>query len=203
MNQLVIIGASAMGRETCVYARECGMEVRGFLDSRKGIMDDYPSYPPVLSSAEDYTPTADDVFLCALGEPEQKKRYVEMISIKRGKFATVIHPRSYIGSGVTIGEGSIIAPNATITTDVILGKHTTININSSINHDCTIGDYVTLSPGCNIAGWCKLGREAFMGVHSACLPHVVLGDRVYVAAGAVVTKSVESGRVMGIPARIK
>ena len=33
MKKLIIIGASAMGRETCVYAQDCGMKVKGFLDS--------------------------------------------------------------------------------------------------------------------------------------------------------------------------
>ena len=39
MSRLVIIGASAMGRETSAYARECGMVVKGFLDSRTNILE--------------------------------------------------------------------------------------------------------------------------------------------------------------------
>ena len=39
MSRLIIIGASAMGRETSAYAHECGMEVKGFLDSRTNILD--------------------------------------------------------------------------------------------------------------------------------------------------------------------
>ena len=67
-------------------------------------------------------------------------------------------------------------------------------------NDCKAGDYATLSPGCHVAGWCELGEGVFLGVHSAVIPHVNLGARVFVAAGAVVVKSIGSGRVMGVPA---
>ena len=69
MSQLVIIGASAMGRETCVYAQECGMVVKGFLDSRTNILDGQLGYAPILNSAEEYIPKHGDVFV---GNPFQK-----------------------------------------------------------------------------------------------------------------------------------
>ena len=69
MSRLVIIGASAMGRETSAYACECGMEVKGFLDSRTTILAGQSGYAPVLSSPEEYTPQGEDVFVCAIGDP--------------------------------------------------------------------------------------------------------------------------------------
>ena len=41
MKHLVIIGASALGREVCSYAAVCGIKVKGFLDSRANVLDDY------------------------------------------------------------------------------------------------------------------------------------------------------------------
>ena len=43
----------------------------------------------------------------------------------------------------------------------------------------------------------------FAGVGATVIPHVELGKGVYLAAGAVVTKSCAAGRLMGVPARIK
>ena len=200
MNNLVIIGASAMGRETCAYAYDCGLIVRGFLDSRSSILDGYDEYPPILGSVEEYTPGKDDVFVCAVGEPDEKKQYVDNILCKGGRFISVIHPSAYVGKNVDIDCGCIVAPSSTITADVKIGKHVIVNVSSSISHDCSIGDFVSISPGCHIAGWCTIGTNVFIGVHSTLIPHVTLCNGVYVAAGAVVTKSVESGRVMGIPA---
>jgi len=203
MKKLVIIGASAMGRETCGYARECGISVKGFLDSRIGLLDCYSGYPPIVSSVEDYDIDPEDVFVCAIGDPLKRCHYVETIKNKGGAFVSIVHHLAYVGQNVRIGVGCIVCPNVSITSDVIIGDHVILNTHSSINHDCNIGDYSTISPGCHIAGWCNIGAKSFMGIHSAIIPHASLGEGVYVAAGGVVTKSIETGRVMGIPARPK
>lgn len=200
MSQLVIIGASAMGREAFLYAQDCDMAIKGFLDSRKGILNGYRGYPAILSSPEMYHPSPEDVFVCAVGDGEQRRKYVECMEMKGGRFVSIIHPKAYVGRNVSIGAGCIICPNSTLTADIHLGSHVIINANSSIGHDCNIGDFATLSPGCHVAGWCSIGCETFMGVHSALIPHVSTGPGVYIAGGAVVTSSVATGRVMGVPA---
>lgn len=91
----------------------------------------------------------------------------------------------------------------TITVDTVLGKHVIVNVGSSINHDNHIGDGTTISPGCLLAGRVQIGRAVFLGVGSVLIPDVKLGDNVFVAAGATVTKSFESGRLMGVPAICK
>lgn len=199
--KLVIIGASAMGREACIYARECGYEVKGFLDSRDNILSDYHGYPPVLGPAEKYTPEGEDIFICAIGDPTMKRRYVEMFP--RVQWATLIHPKAYVGDNVILGEGSIICPNATITCDTEIGKHVIINVNASISHDCRVKNYVSISPGCTIAGWCTVGEEVFVGAQAALIAHIELGRSVFVAAGAIVTKSTDAPRIMGVPAKPK
>ena len=203
MSQLVIIGASAMGRETFTYATALGMQVKGFLDSRKNLLDDKPGYPPVLSSVEEYVVGIEDVFVCAVGDSVARRKFVELIEMRGGRFVSIIHPMAYVGQNVTIGDGCIICPNSTLTNDIQIGNHVIVNVNSSVSHDCSVGSFVTISPGCHIAGWCELKEDVFMGVHSAVVPHVSLGAGVFVAAGAVVTKSVDAGRVMGVPAILK
>lgn len=49
----------------------------------------------------------------------------------------------------------------------------------------------------------KIGNDVFIGVDSIIMPSVRIGDKVVVAAGSVVTKSVPSGVIVaGNPARI-
>lgn len=201
--RLVIIGAAAMGREACTYAREAGMSVKGFLDSRTSLLDCFTGYPPILGSAEDYEIAADDVFVCAVGDPAMKQKYAELIAKKGGTFVSVIHPLAYIGQNVTLGAGCIIAPHATITNDTVLGDHVIVNVNASVSHDNRIGELVSISPGCHLAGRVTLGARVFVGVGASIIPDVTLGVDVFVAAGAVVTRAVKLGRIMGIPARSK
>ncbi|MFK8164587.1 MAG: DapH/DapD/GlmU-related protein [Lewinella sp.] len=49
----------------------------------------------------------------------------------------------------------------------------------------------------------KIGNEVFIGIDSILLPGVVVEDKVIIAAGSVVTKSVPSGSIVaGNPAKI-
>jgi len=203
MKRLVIIGASAMGRETFAYARECGMEVRGFLDSRGDLLKGFKDYPPILSSVEEYHVKGDDVFVCAVGDPAMKRQYADAITAKGGAFVSVVHPSAYVGMNVRLGEGCIICPHAVITNDSTLGRHVIVNVSASINHDNHIGDCSTICPGCRLAGRVSVGQSVFLGTGAIVIPDVRLGDNVFVAAGAVVARSFESGRLMGVPAVCK
>ena len=203
MNKLVIVGARAMGREAYAYACECGMDVKGFLDSNPAVLDGFEGYPPVLGSVEGYVPCDEDVFVVALGEPEYKIKYAQIIADKGGRFATVVHPTAYVGKNVKIGEGCIICPNTTITNDTEIGNHVIINIGVSVNHDNRIGDGATICPGVHLAGRVRIGKNVFVGIGAIIIPDVRLGDNVFVAAGATVTKSFEKGRLMGVPAVVR
>lgn len=200
MSNLVIIGARAMGRETFVYARDCGMVVKGFLDSKLDALAGFGGYAQILSSVEDYRPAVDDVFVCALGEPVTKRKYVEIIESRGGKFISIVHPTAYIGMNVQMGAGCVICPHTTITCDTKIGSHVILNVNASVNHDAVIGDFVTICPGGNLAGRVKIGNLTFIGAGASVIPDISLGDGVFVAAGAVVTQSFSSGRLMGVPA---
>ncbi len=203
MKRLVIIGASAMGREACAYARECGMDIKGFLDSRPRMLDEFSGYPPVLASVEEYTVAEDDVFVCAVGDPADKLRYVDAVAAKGGQFVSVVHPSAYIGMNVRLGDGCIICPHAVISNDSVLGCHVIVNVAASLNHDNRIGEGSTIGPGCRLAGRVAIGRGVFVGAGATLIPDVILGDGVFVAAGAVVTKSFAGGRLMGVPAALK
>lgn len=199
--RLVIVGARAMGREVCSYAQESGIEVKGFLDDNVNALDGFVGYPPILDSVEKYVIAKEDLFIVALGEPDSKLKYAKQIAEKGGRFTSVVHPSAYVGENVKLGVGCIVCPHSTITNDTILGEHVIVNVNVSISHDNRIGDYVTICPGCHLAGRVNLERLVFIGTGVSLIPDVCLGEGVYVAAGAIVTKSFDYGCLMGVPAK--
>ena len=79
MKSLVIVGASALGREYFSYVCDAcpSMKVKGFLDSRPDVLDGFAGYPPVLGPVEDYRPQDDDVFLVAVGDSAARRAYAE------------------------------------------------------------------------------------------------------------------------------
>ena len=90
MKNLLIIVATAFGRETYYLATQCKgylkeFRIKGFLDDRTNALDNYKGYPPIISSVEDYKVQPDDIFVCALGNGTYKKHYVEIISSKGGQ----------------------------------------------------------------------------------------------------------------------
>lgn len=204
---LIIIGASALAREVTEYIPDAlpGVNIKGFLDSRKNILDGFNGLPPIIGDVETYEIQPGDVFICALGEPEMRKKYVDMILARGGEFISVVHPSAYIAPSAIIGTGSIVAPNASVSSNATIGEHVYIGLNTAVCHDCRVGDFASISPGATVPGWCYIGERCFLGVNCALVPHTVLGDvsPVYVAAGAVVTKSFSSGRIMGVPAKLK
>ena len=203
MKQLVIIGAGRFGREVSAYAEESmpDVKVKGFLDSRADVLDGFAGYPPIIGTVEDYAIGPDDVFVCGVGEVDSRLAYAEAVERRGGRFVSIVHPKAYVGRNVVIGDGSVIAPGAIISNDTVIGRHVVVNSFSLVSHDCRVGDGCVLAPYSTPGSMATLGRCVFMGMKSCMIPGNSLGDDVYVAAGALVTKSYGSGGLLiGLPA---
>ncbi len=100
-----------------------------------------------------------------------------------------IHPAAKIGKGVFIDHGM----------GVVIGE------TSEIGDGCTIYQGVTLG-GTSLSHGKRhptLGRNVTVGVNSAVLGAIRLGDNVKVGGGSVVVKDVPANAtVVGVPARI-
>ncbi|MCA0970859.1 sugar O-acetyltransferase [Halobacillus litoralis] len=84
--------------------------------------------------------------------------------------------------GITIGDGSLIGHNVVLAT---------------LNHDMNPEKRSTLHPA-----RITIGTNVWIGANATVLPGVTIGDGEVIAAGAVVTKDVESNVVAGgVPAK--
>lgn len=130
-----------------------------------------------------------------------------------------IGEQALIGDGATIrencivGQKSIVGNNCTFQNDVFMGARSRVVDLSHITAGVFIGDNVFISTNVltmndnsmNHGG--KLEAPQFasgsmVGGGAIILPGVDIGEGALVAAGSVVTKSVEAGqRVQGIPAK--
>lgn len=100
MTRIIIIGARALGREVCNYAREAGFEVVGFLDDKADALDGFVGYPSILGSVESWAVGADDRYVCAVGDSLMRAKYAAIIEKKGGVFMSVVHPTAYVGPNV-------------------------------------------------------------------------------------------------------
>lgn len=207
MRHLYIIGARGFGRETYGLYKECksslkDVECIGFLDDNKNALDGFTGYPPIISSVEDYIPSDNDVFICALGEPKWVKHYTEIIRKKGGQFISLVSPYANIGSGTTIGIGCHIPGWTSISCDAKIGNHASIGIFCDFGHDVTIGDYSHIGSHTFLGGGVQIGECVTAHPRVSVLPHKKIGDNAILGAGSVVIKSVAPDTsVFGVPAK--
>lgn len=89
-----------------------------------------------------------------------------------------------------------------LTNDIHIEKGVLINLNCTIGHDVKIGEFSEICPGVHISGHVKIGKQCFVGTGAVVLPGIVVGNYATIAAGAVVTKSIEENQtVKGVPAK--
>jgi len=207
MRRLLIVGAGGFGREVLGFAQDCsrlGSEwtIGGFLDRDPGALRGYDVPYLIIGDPVNYQPAADDLLLCAIGDPEVRLALCRFLSARGGTFTSLIHPTSLTGDRSRLGQGCILCPYTVVTSDVQIGDFVTINSHAGVGHDAVIGDGCTLSAFCDVTGHVQLGEGTFMGSHACVLPGVSVGKYARIGAGSVVMRGVSPGAtVMGVPAR--
>jgi len=210
MKKLVIIGASSWGIEIFSWLKNAqGFEkewiFKGFLDDEKKDLSHIPFCPyPILATIDAYEPAQNDVFICAVGTPKDKKSVIERLQ-RNGQleFINVIHQSVIIFPDVKLGHGIVLAPNVVISNSVKVGNHVAINIATSVGHNVEIADYCQISSNCDLTGFVRLGNEVFLGSSVTIIPHVEIGNQTSVGAGSVVLKKVGEGvTLFGNPAKV-
>ena len=109
----------------------------------------------------------------------------------------VYDPRNIkIGDGTIVGRGVFIDGRDKVT----IGSHTSIASEVMIyssEHDLAATDFRAVSEPV------KIGDYVFIGPRAIILPGVSIADRAVVGAGAVVTKDVMEGEIVGgVPAKL-
>lgn len=208
MKRLVIFGAGGFGREVLQLVRDINevapvWECEGFLvDSRYAGCGEIQGLP-VFSDQIWLRHNPEVQVVIAVGSPAARRDIATRIRrYCDNPFATLVHPRAWVGRYVDIGEGSILCAGALVTTDIQIGRHVHVNIGSTIGHDAILNDFVTLNPSVNVSGNVTLEEGVEVGTSSVLIPGSVVGRWSIIGAGSVVIKNLPPNvTAVGIPAK--
>ncbi len=207
MHNLLILGAGGFGRDIYFLAKEAsGYQteylIKGFLDDNLESLKGHEGMPPIIGTISDYQPQPNDLFVCAMGDVATKKRCVEIVLSKGGKFTTLIHPTASIAPDSKIGDGCIIMHRATIGSDAVIGAFVLVQVSSIVAHDCRVGDFSRLDCFTVMVGGTIIREEVTVHTSAIINHQVVVGKNAQIGACSLVIRNVKEGStVFGNPAR--
>ena len=121
---------------------------------------------------------------------------------KHFKFVNLISKSSKVSKYSNLGEGNYIGPNVIINAGVVIKNNCILNTSSIIEHDVVIDNNVHICPSVTIGGNCKIGDETFLGLGSNIIDNILIGKKVVLGAGSLVTKTLKShSTYFGVPAK--
>jgi sugar O-acyltransferase (sialic acid O-acetyltransferase NeuD family) len=209
MKKLVIFGTGGFAREVHQIVEDLNavapsLDFLGFLDENPAQHGSMLHGYPVLGGIAWLADAREDVsVVVAIGNPSSKKKVVDQIcNTTKAQFATLLHPKAWVGNRVAIGAGSIICAGALITTDITIGRWVIVNIGSTVGHDAILEDYVTIAPTVNVSGSVVVAEGVDLGTGSTVIQGKNIAEWSIVGAGAVVVRDVEANKtVVGSPAK--
>ncbi|UBM57666.1 hypothetical protein LAG90_12655 [Marinilongibacter aquaticus] len=208
MKGLVIIGARGFGREVYDLAKNTlaykngEYRIKGFLDDKEDALAAYSGYPPILSSVEEYKIEEGDVFACALGAVQPKKKYAKIILNKGGKFLNLVDQQAKVSSDISELQGVLIFAFSFVSVDVELSNFVTLQPYSCLGHDSKVGAWSHISSYATITGFVELEEEVMLQTAAKVVPKKKIGRGAMVGADSLVIKNVKPGQsVFGSPAR--
>ena len=208
MNDIVILGAAFFAREVYSMVQDCIADgakwrFKGFIDDRKNLLDDFPHDGEILGGVHDYKPAPGDIVIPALGNPNVRKTYVDVLLDKGVKFGTLLHPTAYIGTNVEIGYGCVVTQRTILTAGLKIGNFVNIGVLTTLSHGNKVGDFSQFAGYCCITGEVQIGEFVECGCAVSIVPHLTIGDHSQLCTGSVVLRNVKPyEKVLGNPARV-
>ncbi len=121
----------------------------------------------------------------------------------RLRWATIIHPHSFIDPAVPLGEGAVIFAGGIIQPECEIGDHVIVNTGATVDHNCIVGDFAQMAPNATLCGNVAVGEGSFIGAGAVVLENLSVGKWSIVGAGATVIRDLpDCVTAVGCPAQI-
>lgn len=207
MKNLVIIGAGGFGRSLYSNALESfgygeDFQIKGFIDDNEAALNGFDGYPPLIGSIKDYKPEEDDVFVSSIGG-DFRKRCMEEIIGRGGKFQQLVHKTARIYHGVQMGQGNFVGAYTCIGNNATVGDYNLIQSYTVIGHDAKIGSWNRIDTHVTCVGGIVVEDETNIHTSAVINGGVTVGTGAHVGALSFVVRKVKPHTtVFGNPAKV-
>lgn len=204
MEQVVIISAGGFGRTVAHLAStdpDHGRRwyVAGFLEDRSEMAA--KTSLPIYGAPLSYRRQAQQSFICALGDPQQRRRYAAPLLAQNAPFLNLCTGLGW-SEGNEMGQGCLFERDVKLGVDTRFGDFVFVLSTSIIGYEVRIGSYSTIGSFVFIGGRAQIGSDVQIHPHATILPGVKIGDGAVIGAGSVVVANVPPGvTVIGNPAK--
>ena len=209
MKDLIIIGASGLGREIAwvverINKKEPTWNLLGFVDDNETIHGSEINSYRVLGGCDCLENYPDAYVVCAVGSANIRKKIIDKVNslFPNVKYATLIDPTVELSELVSIGEGTVICAHSILTVNIEIGRFVIINLDCTVGHDAVLDDFVTVYPSVNVSGNVNVGSCAELGTGAQIIQGKNIGSNSIIGAGAVVVKDIPGNcTAVGSPAK--
>ncbi len=117
-------------------------------------------------------------------------------------FATYVNSKAFVWHNVEIGENSFIFEENVLQYKVKIGNNVILWSGNHIGHQTVIEDNCFISSHVVISGFCKIGRNSFLGVNTSFNDEIAFGKYGVTGNGTIIVKNTEEGSIyVGNPAK--
>lgn len=199
--KLVIVGDGEFAEIACEYfTHDSAYEVVGFSVERpywkKQELFGRPVVP--FDEIEQHFAPAEHKAFVAVTYTQLNRVRTRLYRETRGRgytLASYVSSHAFVWHNVKIGENCFVFENNVLQYCVVVGNNVVLWSGNHIGHRSVIGDNCFLSSHVVISGYCTLGESCFFGVNSTVGDRVAIGKDCVIAAGALVTRDTEPGKV--------
>jgi sugar O-acyltransferase (sialic acid O-acetyltransferase NeuD family) len=180
----------------------------GIIDKPEKIGETINGYTVIASDNEIPKYIAQNVqFIITVGQiniSNLRKNIFENIVQLGGILPTIIASTAKVSKNASIAQGTVIMHHALVNANAVIAQNCIINTAAIIEHDVQVGSNVHISTGAILNGGCIVNEGCFVGSHATVLQGITVHTNSIIAAGAVVTKQVETNTLYaGVPAVFK